>query len=108
MDLHVIYSLLFVPTIREEHLNYFYVLQAFRNSEKRVLNYTYVVFRAEKNCKLGPGVNHIFMHSFQPRRGFSLESKIMELNFGCKLHFVATIYNTFSASDCPKPMLKVS
>ena len=50
---------------------------------KKSWNCTDVVFRAKKNCKTG--VNHIFMHySFQPRI-FSKESKITELNFGCKL-----------------------
>ena len=33
-------------------------------------------------------------YSFQPRI-FSRESKITELNFGCKLHSDATIYDTF-------------
>ena len=49
MDLHVIYSLLFLPTIiREEDLNYLYVLQAFR---KKSWNCTDVVFRAKKIVK---------------------------------------------------------
>ena len=53
-----------------------------RPSEK-VLKLHICCFSCRKNCKTG--VNHIFMHySFQPRI-FSKESKITELNFGCKL-----------------------
>ena len=50
---------------------------------KKVLKLHRCCFSCQNNCKTG--VNHIFMHySFQPRI-FSKESKITELNFGCKL-----------------------